>query len=274
MFIAPEAGFRGFVWEPSSEQDVVMLFGRLVERGDLSVAIDYSWTAFPDCIATDAEDGETVNIEFEFRSSSFWRHRAEWSQLMRANPSAYWWVVSWHDDLTEGQRRELDGLIIVALRARIRLHDQTHPEKAVLNWYEGKLDDAQQMFQWRSSGLGTELQDTLSRLQKFGRETVGFSLEWPTKPDLPWFTVRHDATGIECFKVYANGLIAFPFHRWGGMPDARKLEVLTALNRALSTDWFTGRERKKKGCHAAWLLRESAMVEPFLAVWQREDLIR
>jgi len=69
MFIPPTPGFRGFLWEPNSEQDVVVLFGRLIERGDLSVAIDYSWTAFPDCVATDTTSAKKLNIRIRVQKS-------------------------------------------------------------------------------------------------------------------------------------------------------------------------------------------------------------
>jgi hypothetical protein len=50
------------------------------------------------------------------------------------------------------------------------------------------------------------------------------------------------------------------------MSALKKTEVLEALNGALATDWFTGRENKKKGCDATWLLRER--VDTFIAVWK------
>lgn len=37
MYIPPAPGFRGFVWEPSSEQDVVVLFGRLLRARDQEI---------------------------------------------------------------------------------------------------------------------------------------------------------------------------------------------------------------------------------------------
>ena len=271
MFIPPPPDFRGFVWEPSSEQDVVVLFGRLLERGDLPVVIDYSWTAFPDCVATDLNSGKPLNIEFEFRSGNFWTHLSEWRELKAADPAAQWWVASWKDDLTESQRRELAGVEIIPLRDRVRSEGQTLNHKTVLNWYDGEPDDARQMFEWRSAGLTDEQRRLIHRLQKFGSQTHGFSLEWPIKPDLPWFTVRHDATGTECFKVHANGRIGFPFSRWRSISTSRKTEILNALNSILATNWFTGRENRKKGRDTAWLLREG--IDRFLAAWETNLLV-
>jgi hypothetical protein len=271
MYIRPTTGFRGFIWEPCSEQDVVVLFGRLIERGDFCLGLDYSWTAFPDCIATDTTTGETINIEFEFRSGSFFTHLDEWRQLKAADAKARWWLVSWKDDLTTSQRRTLTGIEVIALRDPVKARDQSHVDKTVLNYYEGPLDDARQMFEWRSGGLSNEQRQVLRQLETFGSEAPGFHLEWPTKPDLPWFTVRHEATGIECFKVHANGRIGFPFSRWRGISALKRTEILETLNDALATNWFTGRENKKKGCDAAWLLQ--GRIGTFLAAW-KENLLR
>jgi hypothetical protein len=90
--------------------------GRLIERGDFRLALDYSWTAFLDCVPTDTTTGETINIEFEFRSSSFLTHLAEWRQLKAADAQARWWLVSWKDDLTASQRRWLTDTEVMALR--------------------------------------------------------------------------------------------------------------------------------------------------------------
>jgi hypothetical protein len=119
MYIPPSVGFRGFIWEPESEQDVVVLFGRLVERGDIQLGLDYTWTAFPDCVAIDTSTGTTVNIEFEFRSSSFLTHVVEWRQLAAVDASARWWIVWWKDDLTERQRSGLTGIEINHIDERL-----------------------------------------------------------------------------------------------------------------------------------------------------------
>ena len=74
MHSHPPNGFRGFVWEPSTEQDVVVLFGLLLDRIPIAVAVGQTWTPFPDCVAIKTAQHaarQVVNIEFEYRSSSF-----------------------------------------------------------------------------------------------------------------------------------------------------------------------------------------------------------
>ena len=80
-------------------------------------------------------------------------------------------------------------------------------------------------------------------------------------PDIPGFTVR--IAGIECFKVCANGNIAFPCHRWP-KPVDRRTAVLESLADALGNDWFKGREAKKKSCDVTFFLRGHDDVEPLV----------
>lgn len=68
----PPRLFRGFVWQPRSEQEVVVLYGRLIERErcGASICIERVRTTLPDCTAFDAETGTRINIEFEYRRLS------------------------------------------------------------------------------------------------------------------------------------------------------------------------------------------------------------
>ncbi len=67
-------GFRGYAFEPASEQGVVMLFGTLFE--ELGFAVEEVRAGYPDCDACRRVGGrddlwEPVAIEFEYRSSGF-----------------------------------------------------------------------------------------------------------------------------------------------------------------------------------------------------------
>ena len=56
---------RCLTWEPSNEQEVVVLFGRLLDHMPRPVAIEFVQTGFPDCKAIDVETREPLWIEFE-----------------------------------------------------------------------------------------------------------------------------------------------------------------------------------------------------------------
>jgi len=268
MYRHPVNGFRGFLWEPSTEQDVVVLFGLLLNELPIAVAVSQAWTPFPDCIAIKtAPDAamQVVHVEFEYRSSSFWSHRSEWRQLALAGGSAGWWVVCWHDDLDNRRRQDLPGLEVISLRELLVKKGRPYAEAIVLNWYDGdpsdpiRPKDVESKFDWRSQGLSRAQQRIIDRLRHF--DSADYALEWLPRPDIPCFTVR--ISGVECFKVSANGTIAFPCHRWPEPLD-RRTAVLEKLAEALGNEWFKGRETKKKSCELTYLFRGPEDIEPLV----------
>jgi hypothetical protein len=264
--IAPPKTFRGFVWEPSDEQEVVILFGRLLDLDRLGtpLCLERARTTFPDCTAINPETGETIRIEFEYRSSSFICHRKEWNELKTAHPSEHWWVVCWHDDLDEKSKNALTDLRLVSLRDIARDLD------LVQNWYDGDPNDknyAKKFFDWRASALSTDHREVIRRLRSFGLSEPGFKVQWPSRPAFPKFTVWSVHKKIRCFIVSADGTISIPFSKWRTSALMKK-EAIGLLNKALRTERFTNREKKKKGCDAAGLLCDSDAIDRFLDVWR------
>ena len=98
--------FSGFRWEPSNEQQVVLLFGMLLalKQFEEPLCIETCDTTFPDCIAINTVTKEWIKIEFEFRSAAFLKHKREWLLLRKLDPSARWMVVCWKDDLKEDRK--------------------------------------------------------------------------------------------------------------------------------------------------------------------------
>lgn len=68
--------FEGFLFHPSSEQEVVGLFVKLLPKLDISLNIEELRTEFPDCLAWKlTEEGvEKLKIEFELFSQNFLEH--------------------------------------------------------------------------------------------------------------------------------------------------------------------------------------------------------
>lgn len=87
-----------FEFEPGTEQEVVALFGFLLPHLPIKILINEIRTAFPDCLATDAESGAPVRIEFELIPSNFRLHGHE---ITRAD-----YIICWEDDdcITEGPK--------------------------------------------------------------------------------------------------------------------------------------------------------------------------
>ena len=87
--------FRGLLWEPSNEQEVVLLFGRLLHLLPRPLAIEFVQTGFPDCKARDLATHEVLWIEFELHSSHYRRdhHKANSPRLEKCD-----WIVCWRHD--------------------------------------------------------------------------------------------------------------------------------------------------------------------------------
>lgn len=82
--------FRGLVYSPTNENGVIFLFGKVTE--DLNMYIEEIKPGFPDCVARrfTGRGWERVNIEFEYRSSSFRQHKHD--------PSGCDVIVCWEHD--------------------------------------------------------------------------------------------------------------------------------------------------------------------------------
>lgn len=84
---------------PTNEQGVIFLFHDVLKKFRLQV--EEIRTGYPDCIArqTIGDTEKIVQIEFEFRSSSFTTHKHD--------PNKCDWIVCWHDDSTTINRKKI-----------------------------------------------------------------------------------------------------------------------------------------------------------------------
>ncbi len=64
-----------FAHEPRTEQEVVCLFGALLDHLDIPLRIESVQTAFPDCTVRRLDNDEICKVEFELYSSNFYLHR-------------------------------------------------------------------------------------------------------------------------------------------------------------------------------------------------------
>ncbi|MFO8016524.1 MAG: hypothetical protein R6U32_05455, partial [Candidatus Woesearchaeota archaeon] len=69
--------FRGFIYEPYNEQEVVSLFFRALPYLDIELCFEEVRTDFPDCVAFEktSEGWKRLNIEFELLSQNFLIHK-------------------------------------------------------------------------------------------------------------------------------------------------------------------------------------------------------
>ena len=244
-------GFRGLRWEPTDEQEVVLLFGRLLEYLPRPLSIEFVRTGFPDCKATDSENGDEISIEFKLKSSFFRRdyaHRAGKCQ----------WVVCWEDDAATSS-----GLpTIVSLKKIV----SDHAPGLILNTLLPSRTPAE-TFQARTAVLSSGRKKVIHTLLDFGNTQL--RVQWP-RTNATCFTVRgvvDNRRDIECFKVYANGLIGIPFNRWKGVTPTALSAVVNSLNSALRTSWFTGQGKTSRDI--AELIPDEAAARRFMDVWRK-----
>lgn len=83
--------FRGLLYEPTYEHEVMILFGLLIPYLRDNFVIDQYPGTFPDCIAL--RNGQRVGIEFEVEASGFYDHEDE-ENLSECNL-----LVCWRNDI-------------------------------------------------------------------------------------------------------------------------------------------------------------------------------
>jgi hypothetical protein len=245
-------GFRGLRWEPTDEQDVVVLFGRLLDHLPRPLAIENVRTGFPDCRATDSETGEAICIEFELKSSHFVRDHSERTEKCD-------WIVCWRDDLDTKppefpQVVALDG-IVAHLTPPLVLNRLSATARPV------------DVFRARAAGLPIPQQRIIERLLTFGGAGA-LRIDWP-ETNGACFTVRGPIAGlgdIEYFKVSSAGRVGVAFSRWKGAAADIRSDVAVRLNEAVGSESFSG--RGKTGRHISELFRTDASVDQFIRVWQ------
>lgn len=174
---------------PTSEQEVVLLFGLLLPHLPERFVINEVRTAFPDCLATCVkEDGENepVRIEFELHASNFIAHQHD--------PSGCDLIVCWEDDMLNFQVPRLALAPIARALENIFVNDSPKYEKK--QWTRDSFLDAAPS---ELRTLHTELLDWASRR---GRIQFGQGAR-----DATWMLwMDHPVTGaFPPFGVYANG---------------------------------------------------------------------
>jgi len=247
-----ENEFRSLRWDPTNEQEVVMLFGQLLDHLPRPLAIEFIHTTFPDCkaIAVDSGGAEPIWIEFELFSSHYRRH------LNR--PEKCDWIICWHNDVGESPGRRWPR--IVALDEIVR-----HlPKQYVAGPRPTAMAD-EEYVQLRIRALTPHHQWAIRQLLDFaGTPGLGLQINWP-QTNGACFTALQGS--VELFKVGADGKIGTPFSRWKNRVSSTAMsQVVSSLNRVLGKTWF--RSGGKLGADIAQAMPDQATVGEFIGVWR------
>jgi len=100
--------FRGFLYTPSYENEVVVLFGMLLQDLDNRYVIDQYWGSFPDCLAR--RDGEQIGIEFEVNSTDFTKHKHDQKPNLHRCKLIVCWENGWKTNKKQFRGHEIEIL--------------------------------------------------------------------------------------------------------------------------------------------------------------------
>jgi hypothetical protein len=240
-----------FTHEPRTEQEVVCLFGALLPYLDVSLTIDQVQTPFPDCRAHNSETGQPVRIEFELYGHHFLQHCHD--------PNACDMIICWIDDWGNWP----DNLTVVQLWEVVRTKC-THIIERISDripgatWHEDPFIE-----QCLINGVtGVRLQRIQSILQFAQSHKLG--PQWLNDAKGSFAVHDHD----QFFKVYSDGLLAFPFSRLNAGDSFPQL--VRDLNDAFGKEIVavTDCNRKGIGGDVGDLFPTTDHLNKFFLVWE------
>lgn len=228
--IVPPKDFKGLLWAPSNEQEVVLLFGLLLPYLDEPISIDECREAYPDCIAIRSHDGRRIRIEFELLSGNFQQHGHD--------PSKCEMIVCWKHNWP-GRPESIEVLELSQVIKDKNLHFILEPNQTKYlqtDWTEESFFEV----------AGSSPSGYVHEIYEFCRSQSGLSIIFGHGDKLPSFTVRATSVGAPStpiLGVYANGKI------WPGFPGtfpeyiidgyrARLSRIERISPSAKSKEWF------------------------------------
>lgn len=240
-----------FLHEPRTEQEVVCLFGALLD--DLGMVIELVQTPFPDCIVWKKGTDTKLLVEFELYASHFVDHGHD--------PERCDMLVCWHDDVDDWPDDWPDGFvlelseIVTTRRPELIKHIVTRDPQ--LPWDRSSFLDC-------AVAEGTSERDI-----KLAKRIMAFAKQHKLGPDWLVNPTPVFAVGLhqQYFKVGSTGRIGFPFSR---LKAGRLFSSLRKrLNAAVPTLEIEPADRssKGKGGQLSELFDTDAQLEKFLEVW-------
>lgn len=235
-----------FLRPPRTEQEVVCLFGALLDDLDWPIVVERVQTAFPDCLLRRLDNDKLLRVEFELFSSHFLRHGHA--------PADCDLIVCWRDDGGPG------GIEILELR---KIVDERRPDLLIHTADPDVAGESELLADARALGASEETLVLLRGLIAESRRR-GWDLVFQGVPDVV-LTVgrRHE----QFFKVYSPDRLALPLARL----DSRPLfsELAERLNSACPRLQLRPADERSKGRggRLAELFGGPQDIERFLDVW-------
>jgi hypothetical protein len=223
----PPPDFRGLLWAPSYEQEVVLLFGLLLPYLDEAYAIEECSEAFPDCRLLRSRDSLLLRVEFELYSSRFRDHKHD--------PSQCDMIVCWKHDWANCPVKNVLVLSRVVEKKKFIL-DSSRSRHEKTTWDEQSFFDH----------AGPHPAGFVRQLYDFCKGQSGLTVIFGKGGKLPSFTIgisNVKAPNKSFLGVYANG------KAWPGFDEAWPDDMLRGYrkrlaridrirDKAMTKEWF------------------------------------
>jgi len=188
-----ESDFRGLLYEPTNEEEVLILFSLLIPYLTDSFIIDYFSGAFPDCRAR--RKRQEIGIEFEFLASHFFEHNHDQNKKLKTCNM----IVCWKNNL---RRRTVSkgGVEFLNVKGHeieiLDLHkivDKLQKEKSLKFIHDGerpRLDKANEkrFFEQLKENVDEKKFSWINELYQHVSNREEFKVEWGQGKK--WFTMR------------------------------------------------------------------------------------
>lgn len=175
--------FRGLLFEPTYEQEVIILFGMLIPYLKDSFIIDKYPDTFPDCFAR--RNGQEIGIEFEVKASHFYEHHHD----TNANLKKCNLLICWENDIprkttTRGDIELLNPETIKGHSIEIMALKKFYEEKSLKLILDGKRPDVERankerFFEQLKENVDAKKQSWINELyDQVNQRKEDFEVKW------------------------------------------------------------------------------------------------
>lgn len=206
--------FRGLLYTPSYENEVVLLFGMLMPYLDSQFVIDEYSGSFPDCRAR--RDGNEIGIEFEVNSKDFVTHKHPDDPNLSKCDLIICWENYWKKNKVEFHGHEIEVYELSEIMKQkglgFTLVDKPKYQKRIL-WTK------ESFFRELGKKVNTNEFDQISEIYGFCLSHPEFEVVFGEGRKIAGFNVRvkkwqSEKMGVRSpVQVYADGKLTIDYQR-------------------------------------------------------------
>jgi len=234
--------FRGLLYNPTLENEVVMLFGLLIPHLPDSFAIEEGDpSTFPDCFAL--RNGQKVGIEFELYANNFFNHNHhEDDNLTKCNI-----IVCWENDIRNTIKRDnIELLNIKGHEIEIISLDKKAKSLGFIKYGERPdvFRKSEERFFEQLKEIKPKKYEWIKELYDHLKQNEDFEVKWGGGER--WSTMRFYVKkpwDVNPISVYGNGKIEIGYQGnkaifpWWELPQETKTELRQIFKNPKQKPW-------------------------------------